>query len=55
MTQLGDIITIRGRPERVVDVEMILRDGRPFYVALRSVPIVEEKPDDQAQGSAPAS
>jgi hypothetical protein len=36
MTEVGEIIFVRGRPERVIEVEMILRDGKPFYVALRT-------------------
>jgi len=45
MTKVGEIIYLRGRPERVVEVEMILRDEKPFYVALRTEPIQEERPD----------
>ena len=42
MTQVGDIIHVRGRAERVVEIEMILRDGKPFYVALRTEPLEQE-------------
>jgi hypothetical protein len=48
MTQVGDIIHVRGRPERVTEVEMIQRDGKPFYVALRSEPIEEPDADQPA-------
>jgi hypothetical protein len=45
MTQVGDIITVRGREERVIEVEMILRDEKPFYVALRTEPVEQEASD----------
>ena len=41
MTQVGELVTVRGRLERVVEVEMLLRDGKPFYVALRTEPLPE--------------
>ena len=46
MTKPGDLITVNGRPEIVVEAEMILRDGKPFYVALKSEPIGSDQDDD---------
>jgi hypothetical protein len=43
VTRVGDIVHVRGRPERVTEVEMIFRDGRPFYVALRTERIEEPR------------
>jgi hypothetical protein len=36
---------VRGRPERVIEVKMILRDGKPFYVALRTEKLSAEDAD----------
>jgi hypothetical protein len=43
VTQVGDVIHVRGRAERVTEVEMIFRDGQPFYVALRTERIEEPR------------
>lgn len=47
MTQVGDLIHVRGRQEIVTEVEMIYRDEKPFYIALRSEPLKLE----EAQGA----
>ena len=39
MTQPGDLVFVNGRPEIVIEAEMIYRDGKPFYVAVRSEPL----------------
>jgi hypothetical protein len=46
VTQVGDIIFTGGRPQRVVEAEMIYRDEKPFYVALRCEPAESEDPAD---------
>lgn len=47
MTQVGDLIHVGGRPEIVTEVEMIFRDGKPFYIALKSEPLAQEETDGQ--------
>jgi hypothetical protein len=49
MSEVGEIITVRGRPERVTEVEMIYRDGKPFYVALTTEKLKPSGNDDADQ------
>lgn len=56
-TAVGEIITINGRRERIVERELVSRpaelpDGTHFqleYYALRSEPLEEEAPSDAGQ------
>jgi hypothetical protein len=49
MTEVGDIVFVRGRAERVTEVDMIYRDGKPFYVALRTEKLKTVEPADADQ------
>lgn len=51
MSELGDTIFVRGKPERIIEKEMILRDGQPFYMALRTEPVKQEPVDADQPGA----